>query len=57
MVLRRCSTIVVVDGSQDPNYTYEDLGNAIRKIRVDLGIPIEFPSGMPIYGARDLRNR
>jgi len=57
MVLRRCKTIVVVDGSQDNPYSFEDLGNAVRKIRVDLGIPIEFGSGMPMYGARDIRNR
>ncbi|MDQ6663230.1 MAG: patatin-like phospholipase family protein [Acidobacteriota bacterium] len=44
MVLRRCHYIVVVDSGCDPNYKFEDLGNAIRKIRIDLGIPIEFPS-------------
>jgi hypothetical protein len=43
MVLRRCRTIVVVDGSADPEYHFDDLGNAIRKIRVDMGINIEFP--------------
>lgn len=56
MILRRCRTIVVVDGSQDDGYTFEDLGNAVRKARVDLGIPITF-QGIPIYGARDTRNR
>ena len=44
MVLRRCRYIVVVDGGCDPNYEYEDLGNAIRKIRIDLGISIDFHS-------------
>jgi hypothetical protein len=42
MVLRRCHLIVVSDAGADPNYSYEDLANAVRKIRVDLGIPIEF---------------
>jgi hypothetical protein len=42
MVLRRCKKIVVVDGSCDPKFQFEDLANAIRKIRVDLGIKIEF---------------
>jgi hypothetical protein len=42
MVLRRCHLIVISDASADPNYTYEDLANAVRKIRIDLGIPIEF---------------
>jgi hypothetical protein len=48
MVLRRCATIVVVDGSQDAAFHFDDLGNATRKIRIDLGIPIEFPDGVPI---------
>jgi hypothetical protein len=40
MVLRRCHTIVVIDASADPTYEFEDLANAIRKIRVDLGVAI-----------------
>jgi Patatin-like phospholipase len=47
MVLRRCHKIVVVDGTADPDYQFEDLENAIRKIRTDLGIAIEFPHGLP----------
>ena len=42
MVLRRCSLVVVSDAGADPGYKYEDLGNAVRKVRIDLGIPIEF---------------
>ena len=42
MILRRCHTIVVSDAGCDPSGSFEDLGNAIRKIRVDFGIPIEF---------------
>ncbi len=48
MVLRRCSNIVVVDASADPNFHFDDLGNAIRKIYVDMGVPIDFPNGLPI---------
>jgi hypothetical protein len=49
MVLRRCRLIVVSDAGADPAYTYEDLANAIRKIRIDLGIPIEFdPPSLPM---------
>lgn len=44
MVLRRCHFILAVDASADCKYHYEDLANAIRKIRIDLGIPIEFKS-------------
>lgn len=43
MVLRRCRTILVVDGSADPAFHFDDLGNAIRKVRVDMGINIELP--------------
>lgn len=42
MVRRRCRTVVVLDGGCDPELTYEDLGNAMRKVRIDFRIPIEF---------------
>jgi hypothetical protein len=42
MVLRRCRTIVLLDSGCDPEFTYGDLGNALRKIRIDLNIPILF---------------
>ncbi|HEU5171629.1 MAG TPA: patatin-like phospholipase family protein [Gemmatimonadales bacterium] len=48
MVLRRCHFIVVSDGGCDPAGALGDLGNAIRKIRVDFGIPIEFKE-IPIH--------
>jgi hypothetical protein len=41
MVLRRCHYIVLSDAGADPTFNFEDLGNAIRKIRIDLGIPID----------------
>lgn len=42
MVLRRCHYIVVADAAADPDYTFGDLANAVAKIRIDFGIPIEF---------------
>jgi hypothetical protein len=42
MVRRRCHFILVSDAGADPEYQFQDLGNAIRKIRIDFGIPIEF---------------
>ncbi len=42
MVLRRCRNIVVLDAGCDPAFGYEDLGNALRKIRIDQGIDIVF---------------
>ncbi len=41
MVLRRCRNIVVVDAGCDAEYVFEDLGNAIRKIRIDMGVSID----------------
>jgi len=41
MVLRRCHMIVLSDAGADPKFSFEDLGNAIRKIRTDLGVPID----------------
>jgi hypothetical protein len=43
MVARRCRFIIVSDAGCDPNYTFDDLANAVRRIRLDLGIPIHFP--------------
>jgi hypothetical protein len=41
MVRRRCRFIVVVDGGADPDYQFDDLANAVRRIRIDLGVRIE----------------
>ena len=50
-VLRRCKYIVLSDSGADPSYSYDDLGNAIRKIHVDLGIPIAFEgTSLPASG-------
>jgi hypothetical protein len=42
MVRRRCRLIVLVDAGCDGDFTFEDLGNAVRKIYIDLGIRIVF---------------
>jgi len=52
MVLRRCKVIIVSDAGADPEYTYQDLGNAVRKIRIDMGIAIEFRRPMPMSPTR-----
>ena len=51
MVLRRCQFIVCTDAGADPEYQFADIGNAVRKIRIDLGIPIEFDS-VPVHPPR-----
>ncbi len=53
MVLRRCHNIVAVDAGCDKDYTFEDLANAVRKIRIDLGVPIDFPQGVKIGNAEN----
>jgi len=52
MILRRCHLIVVSDAGCDPECSLEDLGNAIRKVRVDLGVKIEIKK-FGIYSRTD----
>lgn len=56
MVMRRCKTIVVVDAGADPTCQFEDLGNAFRKIRIDLGIPIKFSHELGMKAGMKRRN-
>ena len=51
MVARRCHLIVVSDAGCDPDYTYDSLGHALRRIRLDFGIPIDFDE--PLVACRD----
>jgi predicted acylesterase/phospholipase RssA len=40
LVRRGCRLILACDGSEDKQYQFGDLGNAIRKCRIDLGVDI-----------------
>jgi hypothetical protein len=51
MVRRRCRFILAVDAGCDPDFEFTDLGNALRKIYIDLGIRVRFD------GLQTLRNR
>src|SRR5947209_4016581 len=42
MVKRGCRLVVVIDGAADGEFAYKDFGNALRKIRIDMKVPIEF---------------
>ena len=42
MVRPRCRWILVSDADADPGRGFEDLGNAVRKIWIDLGVRITF---------------
>lgn len=45
LVRRRCPFVIVSDAGQDGAVTFEDLGNAIEKVRADFGIDIEIDVG------------
>jgi len=49
MVRRRCRLIVLVDAEADGKFTFEGLGMAIRKIRIDFGIDIEFSKNQELF--------
>ncbi len=55
MVKRHCQYIVVLDSGCDAGFNYEDLGNALRKIRIDMGIDIDFGDAMKLL--RDKQKR
>jgi hypothetical protein len=48
MIVRRCHFIVLSDAGADPECAFEDLANAMRKIRIDLGVPIAIKGDMRI---------
>ncbi len=48
MVLRRCRYILVSDAGRDPVSALGDLGNVIRKVRIDFGVSIDFTSAIRI---------
>jgi hypothetical protein len=55
MIRRRCRLIVVSDAGCDPEFEFEDLGNAIRKIRIDLGVDIVM-TGMEMHPRPDAQS-
>ena len=56
MVLRRCGKILVLDSGCDPALIYGDLGNSLRKIRIDMGYPIDFDNAS-LQRLRDRKQR
>lgn len=49
MIRRRCRFILVSDAGQDYSYAFTDLGNAVRKVYVDMGVRIVFNKTIAIY--------
>ena len=61
LVRRRCRYIVACDAGQDGAFDLADLGNAIRKCRVDFGLDIDISLCPRIsshfeWGVRDSSN-
>lgn len=55
MVRRRCRWIIVCDGGEDRDRAYEDLGNAVRKIWIDLGVRISFERSFLLQADKDTK--
>lgn len=45
LVRRRCRFILVADCGADPDYAFDDLANALRRIRTNLGVEIDVDVG------------
>jgi hypothetical protein len=57
MVRRRCRHVLVCDAGQDSEFAFEDLGNAVRKIYIDLGVRIVFETPLSIFPRQAERDR
>ena len=56
LVRRRCPLIVVGDAGADPNYIFDDLGEAIRKCYIDFGVEIEIDVKAIVPGKKTKRS-
>jgi hypothetical protein len=55
MIVRRCHFIVLSDAGADPDCDFTDLANAMRKVRIDLGVPITVRGEMRIVSRAKTR--
>ena len=55
MVRRRCKWIVVLDGDADPDRGFVDLGDAVRKVWIDLGARISFHGSHLLQATRETK--
>jgi len=52
MLRRRCSRIVALDAGEDGGYVFFDLGNALRKAAIDLGVTVTVRQPMRLYSRK-----
>jgi len=45
LLRRKCRLIMAIDAGADPNFSFEDLQNLIRRARTELGLEIRFREG------------
>jgi hypothetical protein len=57
MILRRCHFMVLIDSGADPECSLGDLANAMRKVRIDLGVPIALRGPMRIMSRAQERGQ
>jgi len=53
---RRCRFIIAVDAGCDPDFAFADLGNAVRKCQVDLGVRIDIDPRAVVPGSASGRS-
>ncbi len=49
MIRRRCKFVLAIDADADPDMGFGNLGNAVRKVYIDLGVQIHFKRPPEIY--------
>lgn len=52
LIRRKAKLIIASDGSADPDYKFDDLGNAIERVWADFGVRIDF--GQTEYPLKDV---
>ena len=52
MIRRRCRYMVVSDAGADPHCTFGDLGGAVRKVKIDMDVDVDF-GAVHIAGRND----
>lgn len=50
LIRRRIPVIILSDGGADPKFSFDDLGNAIERVRVDFGVSIRLDDDFGLEG-------